>query len=117
MGTNGIGPIPLLDTIQASLNFFDAHTPERSYRWTGTNESERPINLEKPDPHQVQIHDLRGSSEEERSHWGLTLDQAGFEILQGWTGEDGDKMEKAWEVRRWEDEGWILGEYYEYVER
>jgi hypothetical protein len=70
--------VPVLDTIATTLNFFDGRLPDTNYRWTGWNESERPMNLSPPDPHEVVVHDLRGLSTSEREEMGLTLDKAGF---------------------------------------
>jgi hypothetical protein len=105
-----------LATVTATLNFFDGRQPESNFRWTGSNESERPMNLTPPDPHDVVIHDLRGLSTDQREEMGLTVDKAGFEVVQGW-GPGGEEMEAAWEQRKWDDESWIKGPYYDYVKR
>lgn len=107
---------PVLDTVRTTLNFFDGRQPENNYRWTGSNESERPMNFSPPDPHQVVVHDLQGLSTAQREEMGLTLEKAGFEIIQGW-GPGGEDMEVAWEQRKWNDKSWIEGPYYEYVKR
>ena len=103
-------------TVTASLNFFDGRQPETNYRWTGSNESERPMNHNPPDPHDVVVHDLRGLSTAQREELGITVDKAGFEVVQGW-GPGGEEMEAAWEQRKWDDESWIKGAYYDYVKR
>jgi hypothetical protein len=90
--------------------------PETNYRWTGWNESERPMNLSPPDPHEVVVHDLRGLSTNQREEIGLTLENAGFEVVAGW-GLDGENIEAAWAQGQWNDESWIEGEYYPYVKR
>jgi hypothetical protein len=71
------------------------------------------MNLLPPDPHEVVIHDLRGLSAED---WGLTLEKAGFEVVQGW-GSDEEAIKAAWAQEKWKDKDWIEGEYYSYVKR
>lgn len=107
---------PVLDTVTTTLNFFDGRVPENNYRWTGSNESERPMNLLPPDSHEVLVHDLRALSVTERVHMGLTLEKAGFEIVQGW-GPFGEGMEAAWLQGKWNDDSWITDEYYSCVKR
>jgi len=105
-----------LDTITTTLNFFDGRSPESGYRWTGSNESERPLNLSPPDSHEVLIHDLRKLSATERENMGLTLEEAGFEVVRGW-GPNGESIQKAWGERKWNDQSWIESEYYSYVKK
>ena len=107
---------PVLDTVTTTLNFFDARQPESNFRWTGSNESERPMNYTPPDPHEVVIHDLRGLSPAQREEMGLTVEKAGFEYVQGW-GSGGKEIEAAWEQGKWNDESWIQGAYYPYVKK
>jgi hypothetical protein len=107
---------PVVDTVTTTLNFFDGRQPESNYRWTGSNESERPINLSPPDPHEVVVHDLRGLSTAQREEMGLTLEKAGFEVIQGW-GPGREDMEAAWEQGKWDDKNWIEGAYYPYVKK
>ena len=108
---------PVLDTITTTLNFFDKRSPEtNNYRWTGSNESERPTNYSPPDPHDVVIHDLRRLSSAQREEMGLTLEKAGFEVVQGW-GPGGGGISVEWEEGKWNDENWIKDEYYSYVKR
>ena len=107
---------PVVDTVTTTLHFFDGRQPESNYRWNGSNESERPINLSLPDPHEVVIHDLRGLSTAQQEEMGLTLEKAGFEVIQGW-GPGGEDMEAAWEQGKWDDNSWIEGAYYTYVKR
>ena len=102
--------------VTSRLNFFDGRQPETNYRWTGSNESERPMNHTPPDPHDVIIHDLKGLSTAQREEMGITVEKAGFELVQGW-GPGGEEMEAAWEQRKWDDESWIKGVYYNYVKR
>jgi hypothetical protein len=107
---------PVLNTVTTTLNFFDGRQPESNYRWTGSNESERPMNFSPPDPHQVVVHDLQGLSTAQREEMGLTLEKAGFEVIQGW-GPGGEGLEAAWEQRKWDDKSWVEGAYYAYVKR
>ncbi|KIM49726.1 hypothetical protein M413DRAFT_115299 [Hebeloma cylindrosporum] len=107
---------PVLDTVTTTLNFFDARQPESNFRWTGSNGSERPMNLTTPDPHQVVIHDMRALSAAQREEMGLTLEKAGFEVVEGW-GSGGEALKADWEQGKWNDESWIEGTYYEYVKR
>jgi len=74
------------------------------------------MNLLPPDPHEVVVHDLRGSSAAEREDWGLTLEKAGFEVVQGW-GSDEEAINSGWAQGKWNDKDWIEGEYYSYVKR
>jgi len=104
-------------TVTTSLNFFDGRQPENNYRWTGSNESERPMNFTPPDRHDVVVHDLRGLSTAQREEMGITVEKAGFEVVQGWWGPGGEEMKAAWEQRKWDDESWIKGAYYDYVKR
>jgi hypothetical protein len=109
--------IATLDTLTATLNFFD--TPSSAaidYRWSSSNESERPSNLLPPDSHDVQIHDLRSATPDQVAQLGLTLENAGFEVLQGWGGE-GETVAKAWKEGKWEDKRWVEGEYYDFIRR
>ena len=105
------------DTVTTSLNFFDGRQPENNYRWTGSNESERPMNFTPPDKHDVVVQDLRGFATDQREAMGITVDKAGFEVVQGWWGPGGEEMKAAWEQRKWDDESWIKGPYYDYVKR
>jgi len=107
---------PTLDTISATLNFFDGRSPETGYRWVGSNESERPLDLSPSDSHEVLIHDLRKLSATERGNMGLTLEEAGFEAVQGW-GLNGAGIQKAWGEGKWNDQSWIETEYYSYVKK
>lgn len=107
---------PVLDTVTTTLNFFDGRQPESNFRWTGSNESERPMNYAPPDPHEVIVHDLRGLSTAQREEMGLTVEKAGFEYTEGW-GPGGKEIEAAWEQGKWNDESWIQGTYYPYVKR
>jgi hypothetical protein len=74
------------------------------------------MNLSPPDSHEVLIHDLRKLSATEREDMGLTLEKAGFEVVQGW-GPDGESIQKAWGKGKWNDKSWIESEYYSYVKR
>jgi hypothetical protein len=74
------------------------------------------MNYTPPDPHDVVVHDLRGLSTDQRDEMGITVDKAGLEVVQGW-GPGGEEMKAAWEQRKWDDESWIKGPYYDYVKR
>ncbi|KIM49718.1 hypothetical protein M413DRAFT_438868 [Hebeloma cylindrosporum] len=108
--------LPVLDTVTATLSFFDGRQPESNFRWTGSNGSERPMNLAPPDLHDVVIHDMRALSAAQREEMGLTLEKAGFEVAEGW-GPGGDDLKADWEQGKWKDESWITGKYYEIVKR
>ena len=102
-----------MQSVLANLNFFDACV-ENNFRWTAVGD--RPANNLCPNTHEVQITDLRSLSAEQRAEMGLTLEKAGFEVLQGW-GEDGENAAKAWAEREWDNEEWIKREYYSFVTR
>ena len=106
----------LLGTTTATLNFFDGRSAETNYHWTGTNESERPMNFTPPDPHECQIQDLRELSATVRDELGFTLEKAGFEVVHGW-GPHGEEIGAAWGEGKWKDKSWIEGNYYAYVKR
>ena len=105
-------------TVTTTLSFYDGRQSENNYRWTGSNESERPMNFAPPDRHDVVVQDLRGLSTAQREEKGITVDKAGFEIVQGWWGgPEGEKIKADWEQKKWDDESWIKGTYYDYVKR
>ncbi|KAF8600106.1 hypothetical protein BDV93DRAFT_589925 [Ceratobasidium sp. AG-I] len=75
----------------------------------------RPPNLNKPDTRDVAIRDLRGHSKEELDKLGLNFDNAGFQLVQGW-GPGGEKTAAQWADQAWDDEKWIIDNYYPYIE-
>jgi hypothetical protein len=105
-----------LRTVSAALNFFDPHIKPSGFRWNMSNDHERPANTLVPDPHTVEIRDLRALSVAQRVEEGLTLEKAGFEILKGW-GNNDKEIEKAWKARKWDDNEWIESDYYAYVKQ
>src|SRR5262245_26938650 len=101
--------IPAPETLTATLNFFDSpSSASTDYRWSSSNETQRPSNLLPPDSHDVQICDLRSLSPGHIAQLGLTLEKAGFEVLKGW-GCQGEAIAKAWKQRMWEDKSWVEG--------
>jgi hypothetical protein len=104
--------------ITATLSYYDPVCPPRSWRWSEATQPQRPINTLTPDKHQVQISDIRELTVEERAKGGFTLDQAGFETVEGWgEGAEAAKVAKEWKERKWEDEKWIDEVYYPYAEK
>jgi hypothetical protein len=63
-------PVPVLDTIATTLNFFDERMPETDYRWTGRNESERPMNLSPQIPTKMLFMTLGGFLPVNERRWG-----------------------------------------------
>lgn len=115
--TNFLASSLALPRVLTTLNFFDTRLEKpTAFRWTAATESERPINLLTPDAHEVQIHDMRGLSILDRHVRGLTLEKAGFEMLEGW-GSEGESIANAWIQHKWDDVKWIETEYYSFVER
>ncbi|CAD6887305.1 unnamed protein product [Tilletia controversa] len=62
------------------------------------------------EPHTVSILDLSASTSEQRKKVGYTVEEAGFEILDGW-GDEG-KTAPSWAAQKWDEPGWIEKEYY-----
>lgn len=115
--STGVSQEPALPFVYANLNFFNSRITEpNDFRWTPTRENERPSNLSPPDTHLVKIYDLRSLSVDERTAAGLTLEEAGFETIEGWIG-GGEEIGKGWVEKKWEDLEWIEGVYKPYVKR
>lgn len=108
----------VLRSVVAKLNFFDATMSKpNDFRWTASKMHERPQNNLCPDTHEVKIRDLRSVSANDRAKLGLTLDKAGFEILQGWGAGHGSDIGRELDAGKWKDADWIEKTYKPYVRR
>jgi hypothetical protein len=104
--------------VSATLNYFDPRVPPRSWRWSEATQAQRPVNDLTPNQHQVEISDIRELTVEQRAEACFTLDQAGFEAVEGWgEGEEAAKVAKEWKEGKWEDKKWIDEVYYPYAEK
>ena len=57
------------------------------------------MNMSPPDPHEVVVHDLGGLFTAQREKMGITLEKAGFELIEGW-GPDWEDIEAGWKQRK-----------------
>ncbi|KAE8212493.1 hypothetical protein CF327_g3863 [Tilletia walkeri] len=99
---------PAFSTVQGELNYLgdQVAAPFLELR----EKFEGPVNNHALEPHTVAILDLSASTSEQRKTAGYTVEQAGFEILDGWGDES--TTAPAWANQKWDEPGWIEQEYY-----
>lgn len=62
----------------------------------------------------VEITDLRGTTVADRERLGFTTNEAGFEIIEGFSSPD---TQKGWAEQKWEDSKWIESVYYADIDK
>ncbi|KAK0556480.1 hypothetical protein OC846_001177 [Tilletia horrida] len=99
-------------TIEGKLNYLgnQIEPPFVNLKAHKTGEPADNIVLE---AHTVPILDLSASTKKQRDAAGYTVEQSGFEILQGW---GLDSTAQPWAEAKWDEPGWIENEYYKDVD-
>ncbi|KAN0065476.1 hypothetical protein ACQY0O_001312 [Thecaphora frezii] len=103
----------LLPSTKAVINYLSRDV-ENPYFYITKPDNDEPVTNQVSYSPTVDIADIRGLTEEQRRQAGFTVDEAGFQLVEGF-----GKRETAqeWADRKWEDESWIESVYYNDIDQ